>query len=92
MSSLFAWLFPGKAIRWDLSSHHLVKRCWVISVERSGRYEEVAAGGEFRNDLIQRCGVDTSRFSAVGLGLGLEWLSMIRYGIEDIRAVQLLND
>jgi hypothetical protein len=45
-----------------------------------------------RKVLIQRYGVDTSRFSAVGLGLGLEWLSMIRYGIEDIRAVQSLKD
>jgi RNA polymerase sigma factor (sigma-70 family) len=87
-TDLMERLLPGKTIRWDLSNFGLVKRCWVISVERSGKYEEVAAGGEFRSDLIQGCGVDSSRFSAVGLGLGLERLSMIRYGIEGIRAVQ----
>jgi phenylalanyl-tRNA synthetase alpha subunit len=33
-------------------------------------------------------GVDIARFTAVGMGLGLERLAMIRYGIKDIRAVQ----
>jgi phenylalanyl-tRNA synthetase alpha subunit len=82
-------LLPKKAIRWEVRNIELVKRCWVLFVEESGQYSEVCAGGEFRNDLIQRCGVDTSRFSAIGFGMGLERLAMIRYGIDDIRAVRL---
>ena len=87
-TDLMERLCPGPRSGGIYPIFELVKRCWVISVERSGKYEEVAAGGKFRSDLIQRCGVDASRFPAVGLGLGLERLSMIRYGIEGIRAVQ----
>jgi RNA polymerase sigma-70 factor (ECF subfamily) len=87
-TDLMQRLFPGKAIRWELTNFELVKRCWELSVGESGKYNEVCAGGEFRSDLIQRCGVDSTRFTVVGMGLGLEWLSMLRYGIDDIRAVQ----
>jgi phenylalanyl-tRNA synthetase alpha subunit len=68
-------------------SSRLVKRCWALLVEKAGEYEGVGAGGEFRSDLMQKCGVDTSRFSVVGLGL--ERIAMIRYGIDDIRARSL---
>jgi len=66
----------------------LVKRFWLLSVKDSENYNEILAGGEFRSDILQRCGIDTSRFSVVGLGLGLERLAMIRYAIDDIRAVR----
>jgi RNA polymerase sigma-70 factor, ECF subfamily len=87
-TELIEQLLPKKSIRWELRNVELVKRCWVLFVEQSGQYNELIAGGEYRSDIIQRCGIDSSRFSVVGLGLGLERLSMIRYGIDDIRAVQ----
>jgi phenylalanyl-tRNA synthetase alpha subunit len=37
---------------------------------------------------VREGGVDGSRFSAVGFGLGLERLAMIRYGIDDIRTMR----
>ncbi len=87
-TNLMQRLFPERALRWELSNIELVKRCWVLSVGNSGKYDEICAGGEFRDELIQRCGVDTSRFTAAGLGMGLERLAMIRYNIDDIRSIQ----
>ena len=87
-TDLMQRLLSARAIRWEIGKLELVERCWILSVGESGKYEEVCACGEFRRDLIRHCGVDTSRFTAVGMGLGLERLAMIRYGIDDIRAVQ----
>ncbi len=87
-TDLMQRLLPGRAIRWEIAKLELVERCWMLSVGEPGKYEEVCACGEFRRDLIRHCGVDTSRFTAVGMGLGLERLAMIRYGIDDIRTVQ----
>jgi phenylalanyl-tRNA synthetase alpha chain len=87
-TDLMQRLLTGRAIRWEIGKLELVERCWILSVGESGKYEEVCACGEFRRDLMRHCGVDTSRFTAVGMGLGLERLAMIRYGIGDIRAVQ----
>jgi RNA polymerase sigma-70 factor (ECF subfamily) len=88
MSDLTIKLFPGKTVRWELADFALVKRLWKIGVENNGSTEEFGAGGEFRSEILQHCGVDSSRFTVVGLGIGLERLAMIRYGINDIRSVQ----
>ena len=40
-TELMQQLFPGKAIRWELSNFELVKRCWVLSVGESGKYDGV---------------------------------------------------
>jgi hypothetical protein len=87
-SDLIKQLLPGRAIRWELSDFDIGKRLWTILVEDSGSYQSVGAAGEFRTEIIQGCGVDASRFSVVGFGLGLERLAMIRYGINDIRTIQ----
>ena len=87
-SDLIKQLLPGRAIRWELTDFDIVKRLWTVLVEDSGSYQSVGAAGEFRAEIIQGCGVDASRFSVVGFGLGLERLAMIRYGIRDIRAIQ----
>jgi RNA polymerase sigma-70 factor (ECF subfamily) len=87
VTELMEKLFPKKAIRWELRNIELVKRCWVLCVEESGQFSEVCAGGEYRSEIVQRCGIDPTRFSAVGMGLGLERLAMLRYGIDDIRTL-----
>lgn len=87
-TDLIRHLLPNHKIRWELFDYSLVNRCWELGVDNGTRYEDIGAGGEFKPEILRQCGVDVSRFKAIGIGFGLERLAMIRYGIRDITAVQ----
>ncbi len=38
--------------------------------------------------VVERLGYDPDRFAAVGLGVGLERIAMLRYDIDDIRRME----
>ena len=48
----------------------------------------IATEDTLNGDNRGRLGYDPSRYTAVGLGVGLERLAMLRYGIHDIRRIE----
>ncbi len=41
--------------------------------------------------IVRHIGGDPSRHIAVGVGYGLERLAMLRYGIDDIRRIDVMH-
>ena len=67
-------------------------RGWQVSAARpeggAEGWASVAGWGRMRDDVVAGMGYDPTRVGAVGLGIGLERLAMLRYGIDDIRKVE----
>jgi phenylalanyl-tRNA synthetase alpha chain len=49
------------------------------------------ACGVFTDRVVAHLGGDPAIHTAVGVGYGLERLAMLRYGIDDIRKVDVSN-
>ena len=65
------------------------ERGWKVEIEWLGKaWNSVAGWGRMKPDIVERLGYDASRFTAVGIGIGLERLAMQRYGIDDIRRME----
>jgi RNA polymerase sigma factor (sigma-70 family) len=65
------------------------ERGWQISAQWQGHdWQTVAGWGRMKPGVVERLGYDPARVRAVGLGLGLERLAMLRYGIDDIRMIE----
>ena len=47
------------------------------------------AWGVFTDRIVEHLGADPTRHTAVSVGYGLERLAMLRYGIDDIRRVEI---
>jgi phenylalanyl-tRNA synthetase alpha chain len=64
------------------------ERGWQVSAQWPGQeWASLAGWGRMKKAVVDRLGYDSSRFTAVGLGFGLERVAMLRYGIDDIRKV-----
>ena len=50
-----------------------------------GRWLEVAGSGQVHPQVIRNFGLDPERFMGFAFGTGLERLTMLRYGIDDLR-------
>ena len=50
-------------------------------------WSSIAGLGRLKADLLKALGYDSNRLTAVGLGVGLERLAMMLYGIDDIRRI-----
>ncbi len=46
---------------------------------------EVLGCGMVHPEVLERCGIDSERFTGFAFGMGIERLAMLRYGIPDIR-------
>ncbi len=65
------------------------ERGWQISAQWQGHdWQTIAGWGRMKPGVVERLGYDSTRIKAVGLGLGLERLAMLHYGIDDIRMVE----
>ena len=63
-------------------------RGWAVSAEWSdGEWHSVAGWGRMRDPVVDRMGLDPERYTALGVGVGLERLACLRYDIDDIRKV-----
>ena len=58
---------------------------------RDGVASEVLAWGVFRDEIVSHLGGDAHKHAAVGVGYGLERLAMLRYGIDDIRKIDVAS-
>lgn len=83
-------LGAGARLRIDQAEYSLYcDRGWQVCALWPGKdWSSVAGWGRMRAAVVERLGYDPSRFTAVGLGCGLERLAMLRYGIDDIRKVE----
>ena len=73
--------------QFDYSLHS--DRGWKIAVQLRGmEWSSIAGLGRLKADLLGALGYDSDRLTAVALGVGLERLAMMQYGIDDIRRME----
>jgi RNA polymerase sigma-70 factor (ECF subfamily) len=82
---------PGLPVRITPTSYAMCSEAFDIDVEQHGRWWEVLAFGVFTDRVVAHMGADPATHTAVGVGYGLERLAMLRYGIDDIRKLDVSN-
>jgi phenylalanyl-tRNA synthetase alpha chain len=82
-------LLDGARIRLEQVEYLVMcERAWELSVDWNGEWIDVLAWGPLRADVVRALGHDPDRVAAVGLGMGLERIACLRYGIDDVRKVE----
>jgi RNA polymerase sigma-70 factor, ECF subfamily len=84
-------LFPGRAVKIVPTQYVMCSQAWELEVEDEGRWFEVLAWGVFTDKIVRHLGGDPAVHTAVGVGHGLERLAMLRYGIDDIRKIEVAS-
>jgi phenylalanyl-tRNA synthetase alpha chain len=84
-------LFPGRSIKVVPTHYQMCTQAWEIEVEDEGRWFEVLAWGVFTDRIVRHLGAGPERHTVVSVGYGLERLAMLRYGIDDIRRVEIAS-
>jgi phenylalanyl-tRNA synthetase alpha chain len=82
-------LLPGRAVKIVPTQYAMCSQAWELEVEDDGRWFEVLAWGIFTSSIVRHLGGDPDVHTAVGVGYGLERLAMLRYGIDDIRKIEV---
>jgi RNA polymerase sigma-70 factor (ECF subfamily) len=80
---------PGLPVRITPTSYPMCREAWDVDVEQHGRWWEVLAFGVFTDRVVAHVGGDPAQHAAIGAGYGLERLAMLRYGIDDIRKMDV---
>jgi phenylalanyl-tRNA synthetase alpha subunit len=86
-----ARLFPGRALKIVPTAYPMCREAWDLEVEDHGQFLEVLAWGIFTDAIVRHLGADPQTHTAVGVGHGLERLAMIRYGIDDVRKIDVAS-
>lgn len=84
-------ILPGRAIQLLPTRYTMCSQAWDVNVEDDGRWLELMACGVFTDRIVAHMGGDPAVHTAVGAGYGLERLAMLRYGIDDIRKMDVSN-
>ena len=71
------------------TEYPMCSQAWELSVETDGQWSEVLAWGQFTDKIVAHLGADPGRHAAMGIGCGLERLAMLRFGIDDIRKIDV---
>jgi phenylalanyl-tRNA synthetase alpha chain len=56
-----------------------------IDMKLKGRWLEISGSGQVHPTVVKNFGLDPERYSGFAFGSGLERLTMLRYGIDDLR-------
>ncbi len=75
----------------EVVDHQMCSQAWEIEIDDDGQWFEVLAWGVFSDRIVRHLGGDPERHIAVGVGYGLERLAMLRYGIDDIRRIEVAS-
>lgn len=84
-------LLPGRTVKIVPTQYPMCKQAWELEVEDNGHWSEVLASGVFTDEIVRHVGGDPAVHTAIGVGHGLERLAMIRFGIDDIRKIDVTN-
>jgi RNA polymerase sigma factor (sigma-70 family) len=84
-------LFPGRAVKMVPTQYAMCSQAWELEVEADGQWFEVLAWGVFTDKIVRHLGGDPAVHTAIGVGHGLERLAMLRYGIDDIRKIEVAS-
>jgi RNA polymerase sigma-70 factor (ECF subfamily) len=84
-------LFPGRAVKIVPTEYPMCSQAWELEVEDDGRWSEVLAWGIFTDRIVRHLGGNPDLHTAIGVGYGLERLAMLRYGIDDIRKIDVAS-
>jgi RNA polymerase sigma-70 factor (ECF subfamily) len=82
-------LLPGRAVKIVPTQYPMCKQAWDLEIEIDGQWSEVLAWGVFTDRVVRHLGGDPARHVVIGAGYGLERLAMLRFGIDDIRKVDV---
>ncbi len=82
-------VLPGRTLKIVPTTYPMCSEAWQLEVEDDGQWSEVLAWGVFNDRVLAHVGGDPAKHVAVGVGYGLERLAMLRYGIDDIRKVEI---
>lgn len=67
-------------------------RGWEVSAQWPGEeWSSLCGWCRMKADIVTRLGYDAARYAAVGVGMGLDRIACLRYGIEDIRRMGALR-
>ena len=80
---------PNRPVKIVPTKYAMCSQSWELEVEDNGRWFEVLAWGVFTDRIVTHLGGDPKRHIAIGVGYGLERLAMLRYGIDDIRKMDV---
>jgi RNA polymerase sigma factor (sigma-70 family) len=80
---------PGRAVKITSVHYPMCSRAWELEVSENGEWVEVLAWGVFTDRIVSHLGGDPTRHTALGVGYGLERFAMLRYGIDDIRKIDV---
>jgi RNA polymerase sigma-70 factor (ECF subfamily) len=84
-------VLPGYTVKIVPTAYTMCSQAWELEVERDGHWSEVLAWGVFTDKVVRHLGGDPQRHTAIGVGYGLERLAMLRYGIDDIRKLDVAS-
>jgi RNA polymerase sigma-70 factor (ECF subfamily) len=84
-------VLPGRTVKIVPTSYPMCSQAWELEIEDDGHWMEVIAWGVFTDRIVKHLGGDPTRHTAVGVGYGLERLAMLRYGIDDIRKIDVAS-
>ena len=84
-------LLPGRAVKIVPTQYAMCSQAWELEVETDGGWSEVLAWGVFTDKIVRHLGGNPDVHTAVGVGYGLERLAMLRYGIDDIRKIEVAS-
>jgi RNA polymerase sigma-70 factor, ECF subfamily len=82
-------VLPGRTVKIIPTEYPMCTQAWELSVEADGLWYELVAYGVFTEKIVKHVGGDPSIHTAMGVGYGLERLAMLRYGIDDIRKIDV---
>jgi RNA polymerase sigma factor (sigma-70 family) len=84
-------VLPGRTVKIVPTEYAMCTQAWELEVETDGHWSEVLAWGVFTGRIVGHLGGDPKRHTAIGIGYGLERLAMLRYGIDDIRKLDVAS-
>ncbi len=84
-------VLPGRTVKIVPTEYAMCSQAWELEVETDGHWSEVLAWGVFTDRIVSHLGGDPKRHTAIGVGYGLERLAMLRYGIDDIRKLDVAS-
>ena len=57
----------------------------VDILSKDGKWLEILGCGIVNPIVLENCGIDSSKFSGLAFGLGIERIAMLKYDVQDIR-------